>query len=148
MVTMVAFKDSHRSSHLLFRVEISFNERVLEKENEVVPINSALPEFLMGMSMNKSTFVSINVGQWMRGTQPIGGQLWIQEDRKMSATSTVLPDTGHLMEVVALDAVSDALTWRHVFEVYIDVARMRDLLTSHFVRSFVPARNFRNASPP
>jgi hypothetical protein len=45
----------------------------------------------MSSENEKPTFVFLNVGERMEGTQPIGGQLWINENRKMAATSTPFP---------------------------------------------------------
>jgi hypothetical protein len=55
--------------------QIAFNKRILEKENETGHINSELPDFLNGLNILKPTFVFLNVGERMRGTQPVCGQL-------------------------------------------------------------------------
>jgi hypothetical protein len=52
----------------------------------------------------------------MRGTRPICGQTWIQEDRRMTVTNTVLPDTEDSREAVWLAGIVEALVWRHVLE--------------------------------
>jgi hypothetical protein len=96
-------------------VQIAFNKSVLKKE-EIVAINSGLSDFLVGMSMEQMTFVYVNVGQRMRGTQPVCGQLWIQDDRRMTPAGTSLPGMGGSREEVSLSGISDALAWRHGLE--------------------------------
>jgi hypothetical protein len=59
------------------------------------------------MDFTKRTIVAIGVGQKMMGTQPICGQLWIRENRKMTETGTV-PQT--------LPGLLDALTLRYALE--------------------------------
>jgi hypothetical protein len=68
------------------------------------------------MSLAKTTFVLVNVGERMSGTQPICGKPWIQKDRRTTATSTILPNTGESREGVALAGISDVLRRRHVLE--------------------------------
>jgi hypothetical protein len=63
------------------RLQISFNRKVLEKESEVVPINSGLADFLQGMSITEQPFVAINIGDEIEGEQPVCGQLWVQGER-------------------------------------------------------------------
>jgi hypothetical protein len=40
----------------------------------------------------------------------------MQEDRRMMATSTVLPDTGESRKAVELTGISDVPIWRHVLD--------------------------------
>jgi hypothetical protein len=94
----------------------AFNQTVLEKDSETISINSEFPQFLNGLSMEKPVFVYVNVAERMRRTQPICGQLWTQEDCKMSTTSTSLPDLENAREAVALSGIADGLSWRHVLE--------------------------------
>jgi hypothetical protein len=88
----------------------------LKKEDDIVAINSGLSDFLTGMSLEKTTFVVANAGQRLSGTQPVCAQLWVQEDRRMTATSTSLSEMLDSKEEVLLSRMSDALTWRHILD--------------------------------
>jgi hypothetical protein len=89
-------------------------KRVLKNENEVSVINSTLPVFLLGMSLAKPVFVCVNVVERMRGSQPICGQLWIEEDRQTSATNGCLSGMGTIREAVPLSGIADVLSWRDI----------------------------------
>jgi hypothetical protein len=52
----------------------------------------------------------------MKGTQPVGGQLWRQGDREMSATNGVLEGMDSGKESVAISAIAEALSWRYALE--------------------------------
>jgi hypothetical protein len=84
---------------------------------EVSSINSGLSDFLNGLSLAKPTFVCLNIGERMRGTQPICGQLWIQEDRQMTAMGKCLPDIGTTLEEVVISGIADALACRYTLEI-------------------------------
>jgi hypothetical protein len=88
----------------------------MKKEEEISAINPELSDFLMGMSLERLTFVCVNSGNRMRGTHPICGQLWTQKNRQMTATSTILPGMGTPKEEVILSGIVDAITWRHTLE--------------------------------
>jgi hypothetical protein len=53
-------------------------------DEEASGINSSLADFLHGMRMYTQSFVCGDVGERMRGPQPVCGQLWTHEDRQMS----------------------------------------------------------------
>jgi hypothetical protein len=53
----------------------------------------------------------------MRGTQPMCGQLWTQENRQMTVTNIVKDSLDNSRELVALSGVYDAFLWRHDIEV-------------------------------
>jgi hypothetical protein len=78
-------------------------------------INSGLGDFLQEMSFLDSdpVFVCVGAGYTMRGTHPIGGQVWKQGNREMSAVNHVSDgmDTGK--ESVILSAITEAVVWRH-----------------------------------
>jgi hypothetical protein len=44
---------------------------VSKNEEETAAANSGLSDFLIGMSFEKPTYACDNVGQRMRGTQPV-----------------------------------------------------------------------------
>jgi hypothetical protein len=91
----------------------------LKNEEEVSGINSGLADFLVGLSVEveNPVFVCVNVRERMRGTQPICGRLWTQEDRQMTATNPPMEKLDKYRESVTLSGIVDALTWRHVIEV-------------------------------
>jgi hypothetical protein len=73
--------------------QIAFNKIVLKKE-EVIAIHSEVSDFLNGMRMDEATIVCVNVSQRMGETQPISGQLWVQGEIRMTATSSSLQRIG------------------------------------------------------
>jgi hypothetical protein len=56
----------------------------------------------------------------MRGSQPIGGQYWRQEDRHMASTNLVYLDADSSRESVVLSAIYDAVAWKHALELHTD----------------------------
>jgi hypothetical protein len=63
-------------------------------------------------------FVCGNVGERMRGTQPICGQLSTQKDRQMTVTNGCLSRLGTSREDFALPGLADVLSWKHTLEVF------------------------------
>jgi hypothetical protein len=94
----------------------------LKNEEEVSGINSGMADFLQDMSFapEHSVFVCVNVGERMRGTQPIAGELWAQEGRQMTATAELVEGLDSSRESVALSGVYNALVWRHAMETSMD----------------------------
>jgi hypothetical protein len=74
----------------------------------------------MSFVESNPVFVCVEAGHTMRGTQPLGGQMWKQENREMAAVNVVLQgmDTGK--ESVLLAAIAEAVTWRHAMEMATD----------------------------
>jgi hypothetical protein len=89
---------------------MALNNRVLQDEDDLAAIDSGMPEFLTGMDFSKATFVAI-------------GQLWIQEDGRMTATNSVIPETGDSREAVALAGIVEELAWRYVHEANPEIKR-------------------------
>jgi hypothetical protein len=108
--------------HACLQKKIAFNPRVLKNEEEVSGINSSLAEFLQDMNfdLENPVFVSANVGERMRGTQPMCGQLWTQKSRQMTASSSAVQKLDGSRESIALSGVVDVLIWRHAVETSID----------------------------
>jgi hypothetical protein len=78
------------------------------------------------MGVTKPEFVAVGVGHKMSGTQPMGWQLWIQEEGYMTSPSKLaLPATGESREAVALASILDTLTSRHSLESKLEVKRPR-----------------------
>jgi hypothetical protein len=96
----------------------AFNRRVLKAEEQISGINSGLGDFLQEMSFKDEDplFVCLGVGHTMRATHPVGGQLWTQGSRQMTATNKVLDGMDNGRESVAFSAIVEAVAWRHALE--------------------------------
>jgi hypothetical protein len=79
---------------------------------------SGMADFLQDMSFARGqpVYVYVNLGERMRGTQPIAGQLLTQEGRQMIGTAKVAEGLDDSRESVALSGVYDALAWGHAME--------------------------------
>jgi hypothetical protein len=62
------------------------------------------------MNWTIPVFACVNVGRRIPGIQPVCGQHWSQEDRKMTAVSGWLPDVGTSREEVCLSGMA-AQAW-------------------------------------
>jgi hypothetical protein len=104
--------------HASLQKQIAFNRRMLKAENQSAGINSGLGDFLQDMSFEESdpVFVGVGVGHTMRGNQRVGGQLWIQSDRQMTATNKVQDEMDGGIESAALSAIVETVSWRHALE--------------------------------
>jgi hypothetical protein len=68
--------------------QVAYNERVIEAEKEIAAVNCDIPEFLSNMTLdpNDQVVICVNGSKEMkRGEEAIGGQLWMQGDRQMTA---------------------------------------------------------------
>jgi hypothetical protein len=90
--------------------QIAFNKLILVNEDEIAEINSSPPDFLMATDFTTATYVAIGVGHKTMGTQQICEQLLVQGDRRMTAASTIIHNTGYSREVVALAGILAVLT--------------------------------------
>jgi hypothetical protein len=102
------------SMHAFRQMQISFNHRILKIEEQVAGINSGLGDFLRDLSFSEEDplFNCVGVRHTMRGTQPVGGQLWTRCSRQMSATNKVLQGMDSSRESVAISAIAEAVCWR------------------------------------
>jgi hypothetical protein len=107
---------SLRRIHASREKQVAFNKRVFKNEEEITAINSGLADFAMGTTMEKASVVCVNVGNRIRGSRAVCGELWTQEDKQMSAASTSLTGMGNSREEVCLSGIADALSWRHTLE--------------------------------
>jgi hypothetical protein len=109
-------------THASLQKHIAFNRRVLIADEQTAGINSGIGDFLQEMSFEETNpvFVCVGAGHTMRGTQPIGGQVWKQEDREMSAVNVVLDGMDASPESVILSAIAEAVTWKHAMEMATD----------------------------
>jgi hypothetical protein len=105
--------------HASLQKQVAFNRRVLKNEELTSGINADLADFLqdMGVAAENPVFVCVNVGERMRGTQPVCGQLWTQEDGQISAVNMVHEGLDSSRESVALFGIYDALSWRRAMEI-------------------------------
>jgi hypothetical protein len=108
--------------HASLQKQISFNRRVLRADEQTAGINSGIGDFLQEMSFEEANpvFVSAGACYTMRGTKAIGGQIWKQEDREMSAVNLVLDGMDTSPESVVLSAIAEAVTWKHAMEMATD----------------------------
>jgi hypothetical protein len=88
----------------------------LKAEEQIAGINCDLADFLMEMTAdpNDPVIVCVNFGASMkRHEQTIGGQLWIQSERRMTAMNSILHGTSNDRESAALSGIVQAVEWKH-----------------------------------
>jgi hypothetical protein len=99
-----------------FLKQTAYNQRVLEAEQEIAGINCDIAEFLSEMSLDPvdQIVICVNGSEPMkRGEEAVGGQLWMQGDRKMTVSNTVLDGMENTKESAILSAADEAVTWRN-----------------------------------
>jgi hypothetical protein len=99
-----------------FLKQVAYNQRVLEAEHEIAGINCDIADFLSGMSLDPADQVVICVNglePMKRGEEAVGGQLWMQGDRRMTVSNTVLDGMENTKEAAILFAAAEAVTWRN-----------------------------------
>jgi hypothetical protein len=100
-------------------VQLAYNQRVLNAEKEVAGINCDVADFLSRMSTDPSDqlIICVNGSEEMkRNETAIGGQLWIQGDRQMTASNVVLEGMANTREAAILTAAVEAVAWKHCLE--------------------------------
>jgi hypothetical protein len=104
--------------HASLQKQVAFNRRILKTEEEVARINSGLGDLLQDMRFSEEhpLFVCVNVGHTMRGAQPVGGQLWTQESKQITAMNKVLEGMDSSRESVTISAIAEAVGRRHELE--------------------------------
>jgi hypothetical protein len=74
--------------HASLPKQVSYDQRVLHAEDEIAGINCDVGEFLSQMSSDEQIIICVNAGASLkRHEQHLGGQLWLQSDRHMTATN-------------------------------------------------------------
>jgi hypothetical protein len=120
--------------HAYLQKQVAFNQRILKTEELVSGINVDLAEFLQGMSIKIPLVACVNVGARMRRTQPVCGELWVQENRHMAGTWLPLlslrdPEdenpAPYSREEVALSGIVAVLSWRRALETSQDPNHLR-----------------------
>jgi hypothetical protein len=105
--------------HASLPKQVAYNQRILKAGAEIDGINCDLAEFLTDMNLNPEVpvIVCVDPGEsFKKHEQHIGGQLWIQGSRKMTATNVLLPDMKNEASSAALVAIAEAVEWKHAFE--------------------------------
>jgi hypothetical protein len=126
-IALIAFKQNkvQKPPNCLDRMhstslkQVSYNDRVIEAEKEVSGINCDVADSLSRMTLDPADQVVMCVNgseEMKRDEEAVGGQLWMQGDRKMTAYNRVLDGMGNSRESAILSAVADAVTWRHASE--------------------------------
>jgi hypothetical protein len=102
-----------------FLKQLAYNQRVLEAEKEVAGIDCDVADFLSGMSLDpqEQLVTCVNGREEMKRQETvIGGQLWMQGDRQMTASNQVLKGMANTREAAILSAVAEAVTWKHALD--------------------------------
>jgi hypothetical protein len=97
--------------------QIAYNERVLQAEDEIAVINCDIAHFLSEMSFSETITMCINSGAQMKKNEAtIGGLLWMQEDRVITAANGIMDGMPNTRESVILAGVAEAVEWSHAIE--------------------------------
>jgi hypothetical protein len=91
----------------------------LRTGQEIDGINCDLADFLSQMDVNPEApaIVCVNAGESMKKHEHhIGGKLWLQGDRQMTATNVILPGMANEEKSATIVAVAEAIEWKHAFE--------------------------------
>jgi hypothetical protein len=100
--------------------QVAYNDRIIEAEKEVSAINCEAAEFLAEMTLDPTEQVIICVNgseEMKKGEEAIGGQLWMQGNRRMTAHNHVQEGLANTRESAILWAAVDAVTWTHALEI-------------------------------
>jgi hypothetical protein len=96
-----------------FSKQLTYNQRVLNAEKEIVGINCDIADFLSGLSHDPSDqlIICVNGSEEMkRNEAAVGGQLWIQGDKQMTASDQVMDGMANNKEDAVLSATVEAVT--------------------------------------
>jgi hypothetical protein len=105
--------------HASYSKQVAYNQRVLSPEDEIAGINSEAADFLsqMFVDASKPIIICVNAGEsFKRHEQHTGGQLWMQADRKMSATNIPFPGMKNDADSACIAGVAEAAEWAHMME--------------------------------
>jgi hypothetical protein len=126
-IALIAFKQkrAQKPPNCLDRMrsvllkQIAYNQRVMEAEEEIAGINCDAPEFLSDMKFvpEEPVVICVNGSEEMkRNEEAVGGQLWMQSGRKMTAYNRVKDGMANSRESAILSAVAEAVEWKHACE--------------------------------
>jgi hypothetical protein len=102
-----------------FLKQVAYNQRVIEAEDEVAGINCDIADFLSEMTLNpeEPVIICVNGSEEMkRNEEAIGGQLWMQSWRQMTASNRVKDGMANSRDSAILSAAAEAVEWRHAWE--------------------------------
>jgi hypothetical protein len=105
--------------HASLPKQVAYNQRILKAGAEIDGINCDLADFLTDMNLNPEVPIIVCVHSrksMNRHEQHIGGQLWLQGTRSMTATNVILPGMKNDEDSAALVAVAEAVEWKHPME--------------------------------
>jgi hypothetical protein len=106
-------------THASLPRQVAYNQRVLSAENEIAGINCDIGESLSQMSLvpAEPVVICVNSGESLkRHEQHLGGQLWLQSDRQMTATNIQFEGMSDDATSVCLAEVAEAVEWAHILE--------------------------------
>jgi hypothetical protein len=126
-IALIAFKQNKVQKppngldrmHATFLKQVAYNDRVIEAEKEVSSVNCDIADFLSGMTFDPDDQVVICVNgseEMKRDEEAVGGQLWMQGDRRMTASNHVLDGMVNSREAAILSAAAEAVAWKHASE--------------------------------
>jgi hypothetical protein len=100
-----------------FVKQIAYNQRIMEAESEISGINVDAPHFLSEMNAEERVIVCVNSSEEMhRGESAMAGQLWIQGDRRLTASNKAFPGMPDTRQSALLSGLAEAVSWRHAGE--------------------------------
>jgi hypothetical protein len=105
--------------HASLPKQVAYNQRVLSAEDEIAGINCDVAEFLSQLSPNpgEPVIVCVKSGESLkRHEECLGGQLWIQGDRQMTATNKPFEGMSNDSESDTLAGGAEAVEWVRVLE--------------------------------
>jgi hypothetical protein len=100
--------------------QVAYNDRIIEAEKEVAAINCEAAESLAEMTLDPAEQVIIRVNgseEMKKGEEAVGGQLWTQGNRRMTAFNRVHEGLANTRESAILSAAVEAVTWTHASEI-------------------------------
>jgi hypothetical protein len=97
-----------------FVKQVAYNQRIMEAESEISGINVEVPHFLSEMNADERAIVCVNSSEEMhRGESAMAGQLWIQGDRRLTASNKAFPGMPDTRQSELLSGIAESVTWRH-----------------------------------
>jgi hypothetical protein len=99
--------------------QVAYNQRVIEAKEEIAGINCDVADFLSGMTLDpeEQLVICVNGSEAMkRDEEAIGGQLWMQSGRQMTASNKVINEMANSRESAILSAAAEAVNWKHARE--------------------------------
>jgi hypothetical protein len=97
--------------------QVAYNERVLKAEDKIAGIHCEIADFLSDMNAVKVIIVCVNAGATMKRNKTVlGGQLWQEQGRSMTAVNGTIDGVPNTRESAILAAAVEAVEWKHPIE--------------------------------